>query len=129
MPGTTMRNTLADIDQSKLIELLEEDFQMGLSIRMSLRGKFLYSFSLDVISSCSQLVKLMLHRAHDGDFSKEDWEHILGEVRYLGWIGDELIANGSICSRTIWLNGIETHVGYIEAIVVEPTFWSKGYGT
>jgi aminoglycoside 2'-N-acetyltransferase I len=83
----------------------------------------------DINRELSEKIKSMLHRAYEGDFSEEDWEHTLGGVRYLGWIGDELIANGSICSRTIWLNDIETHVGYIEAIAVEPKFWSKGYGT
>jgi pyruvate/2-oxoglutarate/acetoin dehydrogenase E1 component len=38
--GTAMRNTLENIESSKLIELpVEEDFQMGLSIGMALRGK------------------------------------------------------------------------------------------
>ena len=37
--GTAMRNTLINVDQSKLIELpVEEDFQMGLSIGMALSG-------------------------------------------------------------------------------------------
>jgi aminoglycoside 2'-N-acetyltransferase I len=83
----------------------------------------------DINRELSEKIKSMLHRAYEGDFSEEDWEHTLGGVRYLGWIGDSLIANGSICSRTIWLNDIEIYVGYIEAIAVEPKFWSKGYGT
>ena len=38
--GTAMRNTLENIAQDRLIELpVEEDFQMGLSIGMALRGK------------------------------------------------------------------------------------------
>lgn len=37
--GTAMRNTLVEIDPSKLLELpVEEDFQMGLSIGMSFKG-------------------------------------------------------------------------------------------
>ena len=60
-------------------------------------------------------MKSMLHRAYEGDFSEEDQGHTLGGVRYLGWIGDDLIAIGSTCSRTIWLNDVETHVGYFEA--------------
>lgn len=37
--GTAMRNTLLSVKQSKLIELpVEEDFQMGLAIGMSLSG-------------------------------------------------------------------------------------------
>lgn len=83
----------------------------------------------DINKELSEKIKSMLHRAYEGDFSEEDWERTLGGVRYLGWIGDELIANGPICSRTIWLNYIETHVGFIEAIAVEPKFWSKSYGT
>jgi pyruvate/2-oxoglutarate/acetoin dehydrogenase E1 component len=37
--GTAMRNTLLELDQSKLIELpVEEDFQMGLAVGMALTG-------------------------------------------------------------------------------------------
>jgi pyruvate/2-oxoglutarate/acetoin dehydrogenase E1 component len=37
--GTAMRNTLLDIDESKLLELpVEEEFQMGMSIGMALNG-------------------------------------------------------------------------------------------
>lgn len=40
VPGTAMRGTLEAINPEKLIELpVEEDFQMGLAIGMSLRGK------------------------------------------------------------------------------------------
>jgi pyruvate/2-oxoglutarate/acetoin dehydrogenase E1 component len=38
--GTAMRNTLLEIDSSKLLELpVEEDFQVGLSIGLALTGK------------------------------------------------------------------------------------------
>jgi pyruvate/2-oxoglutarate/acetoin dehydrogenase E1 component len=38
--GTAMRNTLLNIEPSKLLELpVEEDFQMGLSIGLALTGK------------------------------------------------------------------------------------------
>ena len=38
-PGTAMRNTLENINDSKLLELpVDEDFQMGLSIGMALAG-------------------------------------------------------------------------------------------
>jgi pyruvate/2-oxoglutarate/acetoin dehydrogenase E1 component len=37
--GTAMRNTLLELDQSKLIELpVEEDFQMGLAVGMAVTG-------------------------------------------------------------------------------------------
>ena len=37
--GTAMRNTLLNVDESKLLELpVEEDFQLGLSIGMALTG-------------------------------------------------------------------------------------------
>jgi pyruvate/2-oxoglutarate/acetoin dehydrogenase E1 component len=37
--GTAMRNTLLNVDESKLLELpVEEDFQLGLSIGMALSG-------------------------------------------------------------------------------------------
>lgn len=40
VPGTAMRETLVEVSQDKLIELpVEEDFQMGLSIGLALRGK------------------------------------------------------------------------------------------
>ena len=38
-PGTAMSNTLKDVDSSKLIELpVAEEFQMGMSLGMSLNG-------------------------------------------------------------------------------------------
>ena len=39
VPGTVMRSTLLDIDDSRLIELpVDEDFQLGLSIGLALHG-------------------------------------------------------------------------------------------
>lgn len=39
VPGTAMRDTLLDVDDSKLIEMpVEEDFQLGVSIGLSLKG-------------------------------------------------------------------------------------------
>jgi hypothetical protein len=57
----------------------------------------------EINQELSEKIKSMLDRAYEGDFSEEDWEHTLGGVIYLGWIGNELIENSSICSRTIWL--------------------------
>ena len=39
VPGTAMRTTLEEVSQDKLIELpVDEDFQMGMSIGLSLSG-------------------------------------------------------------------------------------------
>jgi pyruvate/2-oxoglutarate/acetoin dehydrogenase E1 component len=40
VPGTAMRNTLLNVGEEKLMELpVEEDFQLGLSIGLSLNGR------------------------------------------------------------------------------------------
>jgi len=40
-PGTAMTNTLGDVDKSKLLEMpVSEEFQMGITCGLAVRGKF-----------------------------------------------------------------------------------------
>ncbi len=74
-------------------------------------------------------IRELLHGSFEGDFSEQDWQHTLGEYRFLGHIDDELIAHGAVVPRKLIIDGEITTAGYVEAIAVKQTFWRNGHGT
>ena len=76
----------------------------------------------------ADLLKLMSD-AFEGDFSDEDWQHTHGGIRFLGYLGNELIGHGAVISRSMKVDGEETKVGYVEAIAIDPRHWRQGYGS
>lgn len=71
----------------------------------------------------------LLDDSFEGDFSPEDWEHTCGGIRFLGYLGDQLLAHGAVVSRSIQVDGIRTLMGYVEGVAVDPRNWRNGYGT
>lgn len=76
-----------------------------------------------------EICRSVLNEAFDGDFSEEDWSHTFGGIRFLGFLEKRLIAHGSVVPRTIWMDAIETKVGYVEGIAVEKSYWRRGFGS
>ena len=74
-------------------------------------------------------LKRLLDEAFEGDFSEEDWNHSLNGTRFVGYMGDLVVAHGSVVKRKIWINEVEKLAGYIEAIAVLPSHWRLGIGS
>lgn len=83
----------------------------------------------DLNSAISFSLQNLLNGAFEGDFSKEDWEHTFGGIRFLGYFQDELIAHGAVVPRKIHVDGQLLLVGYVEGIAVVPTYRRQGFGS
>ena len=84
---------------------------------------------VDLSPGTTASLRKLLDLAFEGDFSEEDWEHALGGVHFIGFLGETIIAHGAIVPRSMAINGERVTVGYVEAIAVLPMHWHKGYGT
>ena len=74
-------------------------------------------------------IRTLLDLAYEGDFSSEDWEHTFGGKYFIGYLGDTIIAHGSVVPRSMFIDGEAITVGYVEAIAVLPSHWRQGFGT
>ena len=74
-------------------------------------------------------IRTLLDLAYEGDFSSEDWEHTFGGKYFIGYLGDAIIAHGSVVPRNMFIDGEAMTVGYVEAIAVLPSHWQQGFGT
>ena len=45
-------------------------------------------------------IRTLLDLAYEGDFSSEDWEHTFGGKYFIGYLGDTIIAHGSVVPRS-----------------------------
>lgn len=71
----------------------------------------------------------LLVRAFEGDFSNEDWEHTHGGLRFVGYLGNEVVAHGSVIERNVWIDGEYLKIGYVEGLAVAPSYWNRGFGS
>jgi len=74
-------------------------------------------------------LRALLSDAFEGDFSQEDWEHTNGGLRFLGYLGAELVAHGSVIKRNVWIDGENLKIGYVEGLAVAPLYWRRGFGS
>lgn len=84
---------------------------------------------VDVDSDTELSIRALLDLAYEGDFSSEDWEHTFGGKYFIGYLGDTIIAHGSVVPRNMFIDGEAMTVGYVEAIAVLPSHWRQGFGT
>ena len=74
-------------------------------------------------------LRALLDDAFEGDFSQEDWEHTNGGLRFLGYLGAELVAHGSVIKRNVRIDGEDQKIGYVEGLAVVPLYWRRGFGS
>jgi len=74
-------------------------------------------------------LRALLFDAFEGDFSQEDWEHTNGGLRFLGYLGAELVAHGSVIKRNVRIDEEDLKIGYVEGLAVAPLYWRRGFGS
>ncbi|MFM8384394.1 MAG: GNAT family N-acetyltransferase [Actinomycetota bacterium] len=74
-------------------------------------------------------LRTLLADAFEGDFSQEDWEHTNGGLRFLGYLGAELVAHGSVIKRNVRIDEEDLKIGYVEGLAVAPLYWRRGFGS
>ena len=83
----------------------------------------------ELVSLTEVNLQALLADAFEGDFSQEDWEHTNGGLRFLGYLGAELVAHGSVIKRNVWIDGENLKIGYVEGLAVAPLYWRRGFGS
>ncbi len=74
-------------------------------------------------------IRGVLDRAFDGEFSNADWQHAQGGHHVLVHRDDLLVAHAAVVARTLWIDGNEHDVGYVEAVATEPAAHGTGFGS
>jgi len=83
----------------------------------------------ELVSLTEVNLRALLADAFEGDFSQEDWEHTNGGLRFLGYLGAELVANGSVIKRNVRIDEEDLKIGYVEGLAVAPLYWRRGFGS
>jgi aminoglycoside 2'-N-acetyltransferase I len=76
-----------------------------------------------------ELVRSLMNRAFDGDFSDDDWEHSIGGRHVVALEGETIAAHASLVPRAIEIAGRMFDTGYVEAVATEPARQGLGLGT
>ena len=83
----------------------------------------------ELVSLTEVNLRALLADAFEGDFSQEDWEHTNGGLRFLGYLGAELVAHGSVIRRNVRIDEEDLKIGYVEGLAVAPLYWRRGFGS
>jgi aminoglycoside 2'-N-acetyltransferase I len=62
-------------------------------------------------------------------FSREDWAHTFGGVHILRSENGAMVSHGAVAERTLWIDGREVRVGYLEAVATWPGHQGRGHGS
>ena len=70
----------------------------------------------------------LLERVFEGDITADDWEHGLGGVHVMAFVGPALVGHASVIQRRLLYRGSALRTGYVEAVGVHPDFQRRGIG-
>lgn len=73
--------------------------------------------------------RTLLDDSFRGSFSDHDWEHAVGGTHV--WLTQDgrLISHASLVRRTLWCDGVEIEVGYVEAMATAAGMRGAGHGS
>lgn len=74
-------------------------------------------------------IRDLLNQAYEGEFSEEDWLHTFGGTRFVGLIGQEIVAHGAVIARNFLINSQARRVGYLEGVAVSVRHQGIGIGS
>jgi aminoglycoside 2'-N-acetyltransferase I len=70
----------------------------------------------------------LLDDVFEGDFDDHDWEHSLGGVHALAWVGSELVGHAAVVQRRLLHGGRALRAGYVEGVGVRSDHRGRGVG-
>jgi aminoglycoside 2'-N-acetyltransferase I len=75
-------------------------------------------------------LRALLDAAYDGDFTDQDWQHLLGGIHvWISGADDGVISHASLVERVLECSGQTLRVGYVEAVATASPHRRAGYGT
>ena len=78
----------------------------------------------DVLATAQAL----LDAVFAGELTDDDWEHCLGGLHALAWLGDELVGHAALVQRRVLLGGEALRTGYVEGVAVRADVRRRGLG-
>jgi aminoglycoside 2'-N-acetyltransferase I len=75
------------------------------------------------------VLRQMLQRAYDNDFTDHDWQHACGGTHLLLELGPDMLAHAAVVPRRITFDDRVVRAGYVEAVAVDPAYQGCGLGT
>jgi len=72
-------------------------------------------------------VRALVVAAFDGDFSADDWEHSLGGMHTMLWLGDQVIGHAAVVQRRLLHGGRALRTGYVEGVAVHRDHRRRGH--
>lgn len=74
-------------------------------------------------------IRQLCGAAFEGDFDDDNWGHALGGTHFLIERSGRPVAHVSVVPRSATLGDLTLDVGYVEAVVTEPSAQGSGFGT
>ena len=71
----------------------------------------------------------LVDEAFAGDFDDADWDHALGGLHALAWLGGDMVGHGAVVQRRLLHVGRALRTGYVEAVAVRPGHRRAGVAT
>jgi aminoglycoside 2'-N-acetyltransferase I len=82
----------------------------------------------DLPKATLDAARALLVDVFEGDFDAHDWEHALGGMHALVWLGDALIGHASVVQRRLLHSGRALRAGYVEGVGVRADHRRHGHG-
>jgi aminoglycoside 2'-N-acetyltransferase I len=73
--------------------------------------------------------RALLYEVFPDDLEESDWEHALGGVHALAFVGDALVGHVAVIQRRLIHSGHALRAGYVEAVAVRESHRRSGIGT
>jgi aminoglycoside 2'-N-acetyltransferase I len=70
----------------------------------------------------------LLDEVFGEEMTAEDWEHALGGLHALIWVGSELVGHASVVQRRLYHQGRPLRAGYVEGVAVAQAHRGGGHG-
>jgi GNAT superfamily N-acetyltransferase len=83
----------------------------------------------DFLQQNLAVIKDLLLDAYEGDFSEQDWQHTFGGARFLGTLGEQIVAHAAVVPRPVLINDLPMTIGYLEGVAVSSKFQGQRLGS
>jgi aminoglycoside 2'-N-acetyltransferase I len=90
-------------------------------------ARIVIAHTSDLDTQARRAARGLLDQAFD-DMTDEDWEHALGGVHALAWMGAELVGHASVVQRRLLYGGHALRTGYVEGVAVRSDRRREGIG-
>lgn len=104
----------------KAFDVLEGDLQIA---QLRLQVGHTSEFEPSVLAEARHLLDAVFD-----DMTDDDWEHALGGMHVVAWLGGSAVGHASAIQRRLVHRGEALRTGYVEGVGVHPSWQGHGIG-